>query len=142
MTRSANRRRAIYEFYREQLEPLEDEGLLGFPGDARGMRRATTICFTSSCPTEPTRDELMAHLQQQGIHAVFHYVPLHTSPMGQTFGYREGDLPVTEEISGRLLRLPLYHDITEEEQRQVVAQIFAFGRKSRARRVVAGPARP
>ena len=58
----------------------------------------------------------MAHLKQQGIHAVFHYVPLHTSPMGRTFGYREGDLPVTEDLSGRLLRLPLYYDITEEEQ--------------------------
>jgi dTDP-4-amino-4,6-dideoxygalactose transaminase len=56
--------------------------------------------------------------------------------MGKTFGYREGDLPVTEELSGRLLRLPLYYDITEDEQRQVVTQIYAFSRKSRDRREV------
>ena len=49
----------------------------------------------------------MSSLRQDGILAVFHYVPLHTSPMGMTMGYRPGDLPVTEDVSSRLLRLPL-----------------------------------
>ena len=46
--------------------------------------------------------------------------------MGQTFGYSEGDLPVTEDISGRLLRLPMYYDITQEEQASVVEKITSY----------------
>ena len=46
--------------------------------------------------------------------------------MGQTFGYREGDLPVTENLSGRLLRLPFYYEITEEEQLRVVQSVRRF----------------
>ena len=56
-------------------------------------------------PDLEMRDGLIAHLKEQGIMAVFHYVPLHTSPVGQRFGYRVGDLPVTEELSARLVRL-------------------------------------
>jgi dTDP-4-amino-4,6-dideoxygalactose transaminase len=62
--------------------------------------------------------------------AVFHYIPLHSSPMGQKFGYTENDLPVTNDISGRLLRLPLFYDITEEELQFVVAQVEKYVRKS------------
>ena len=54
--------------------------------------------------------------------------------MGQRFGYREGDLPVTEDLSGRLLRLPFYYDISEREQLRVVDEMKTFfferGRKS------------
>ncbi len=107
----------------------------------RGLPRATPTCSTSSCPTGETRDGLMAHLKRQGIHAVFHYVPLHTSPMGQSFGYREGDLPMTEDISRRLLRLPLFYDITEAEQGRVVEQVGAYFAKT-AVAVVPGPAFP
>jgi dTDP-4-amino-4,6-dideoxygalactose transaminase len=49
--------------------------------------------------------------------------------MGRVFGYEEGALPVTEEVSGRLLRLPFYYDLTEEEQSHVVDQVSAFMRR-------------
>jgi dTDP-4-amino-4,6-dideoxygalactose transaminase len=91
-------------------------------------------------PDRATRDGLMTHLNHQGINAVFHYVPLHSSPMGQTFGYREGDLPVTEDVSGRLLRLPLYYEITEAEQEQVVNEITARLRSQRSRPLKVRPA--
>ena len=42
---------------------------------------------------------------------MFHYVPLHTSPMGAEFGYKKGDLPVTEDLAERLVRLPFYHEM-------------------------------
>jgi dTDP-4-amino-4,6-dideoxygalactose transaminase len=77
-------------------------------------------------PTMQIRNALIAHLKAQQIMAVFHYVPLHCSPMGKGFGYEEGDLPVTEDISGRLLRLPFYYDLTQEEQLQIVDQVSAF----------------
>ncbi|MBV8487064.1 MAG: DegT/DnrJ/EryC1/StrS family aminotransferase, partial [Planctomycetaceae bacterium] len=86
-------------------------------------------------PDRKTRDGLLEHLNQNGIHAVFHYIPLHSSPMGQSFGYSEGDFPVTEELSGRLLRLPMYYEITEEEQRQVARQVAEYVQAARVRAV-------
>jgi len=119
------RRRTIYERYFQYLQPLETQGLLRLP-------RIPEVCtsnyhiFYILLSDMQTRDALMASLKQHGIQAVFHYIPLHSSPMGQKFGYREGDLPVTEDLSGRLLRLPLYCDITEEEQVRVVQHITTF----------------
>jgi dTDP-4-amino-4,6-dideoxygalactose transaminase len=113
------RRRKIYEFYREQLAPLEAERLLRLP---RIPENCTTNfhLFYVLLPDLKTRDGLVSHLKQHGIQAVFHYVPLHSSPMGKSMGYVESDLPLTEELSARLLRLPFYHEITEDEQTQVV----------------------
>jgi len=72
------------------------------------------------------REGLISHLERQGILAVFHYLPLHVSDMGRKFGGREGDCPVTENISGRLLRLPFYNRLTEGEQGEVVAAVRSF----------------
>ena len=58
------------------------------------------------------------------IASVFHYLPLHLSPMGQRFG--GGNCPVTEDVSGRLLRLPFYNDIDESQQAEVVDAIKDF----------------
>ena len=74
-------------------------------------------------PDMEIRNVLMAYLKQHNILAVFHFVPLHSSPMGKRFGYANGDLPITEELSGRLLRLPFYYEMTEDEQGYVVKRI-------------------
>ena len=63
-------------------------------------------------------------LKERGIMAIFHYVPLHTAPMGKKLGYKMGDFPITESISARLLRLPLYPDITEAELSYVTGNIY------------------
>ena len=83
--------------------------------------------FYLLAPSLGFRQALMAHLKAQGILSVFHYLPLHLSVMGQRFGGQPGDCPVTEDISDRLLRLPLYNDLTAEEQGRVIAAIQAFG---------------
>ena len=57
---------------------------------------------------------------------MFHYVPLHTSPMGQKMGYGEGDLPVTEDMSERLIRLPCYYELTRDDQDRVIGAIREF----------------
>lgn len=134
----SRRRHEIYRFYCEHLEPLAAEGLLRLPYVPEDCTSNNHL-FYILLPDRATRDGMMAQLQQQGIHAVFHYVPLHSSPMGRTFGYREGDLPVTEELSGRLLRLPMYYEITEQEQLRVVGCVRLFLEKSRARRESAEP---
>ncbi len=124
------RRRAIYGFYRSHLESLENDGLLRMPRAPESTAGNYHLFYILLSDGE-TRDALMAHLKRHGILAVFHYVPLHSSPKGQTFGYRRGQLPVTEDLSARLLRLPFYYDITEDEQRQVVDQIRRFLRRRR-----------
>lgn len=72
------------------------------------------------------RSNLIAHLKARGILGVFHYLPLHLSDMGRRFGGKEGDCPVTEEMSDRLLRLPFYNGLTEAEQATVVEAIIEF----------------
>jgi len=68
----------------------------------------------------------MDYLKSKGILAVFHYPPLHLSEVGRSMGYTDGQLPVTESMSSRLLRLPFYHDMTYEEQAEVVNAIMTF----------------
>lgn len=77
-------------------------------------------------PTAESRDGLIAHLKSRSILSVFHYVPLHLSPMGLRFGGREGDCPVTESVSSRLLRLPFYTSFSEEDQERVIDAVLEF----------------
>lgn len=115
----ARRRRDIYHLYRERLQPLQAQGLLRLPVIPEECT-GNWHMFYLLLPDAPTRDGLLDHLRGEGIHAVFHYVPLHTSPMGRTFGYTPGDLPVTEDLSARLARLPMYYEITRQDQNSVV----------------------
>jgi dTDP-4-amino-4,6-dideoxygalactose transaminase len=119
------RRRKIYEFYQQELEALEAKGLLRLPRTPANCT-SNYHMFYILLPDQQTRNDLMASFKQNGILAVFHYIPLHTSPIGRRFGYREGDLPITEELSGRLLRLPFYYEMTEEEQLRVIRQLTTF----------------
>jgi len=121
----AARRRAIYEIYRHHLQPLEEKGLLRLPRIPEDCASNYHLFYILLNDME-ARTALMAHLKQNGMQAVFHYIPLHSSPMGKKFGYRANDLPITEELSGRLLRLPFYCDVTEEEQLRVVQHIANF----------------
>ena len=82
-----------------------------------------------------TRDEMMDHLRAQGIQAVFHYIPLHTSPMGRRLGQADVQLPVTNDVAGRLLRLPMYYSLTRDDQQRVVASIADFLRRAASVRV-------
>src|SRR5579872_1004127 len=125
------RRRERYQFYRRNLKPLESEGFLRLPRIPEECESNSHL-FWIVLPDTQTRDALLAHLKSHGILAVFHYVPLHSSPMGLKFGYSAGDLPVTEDLSQRLLRLPLFYDITEEQQREVVGRVSQFLRKRNA----------
>jgi len=113
------RRREVYEFYRENLAPLEERELLSMPNIPAECQANYHIFYVLLEDVE-TRDGLMAHLKQNDISAVFHYIPLHSSEMGKKFGYEAEDLPLTEDLSARLLRLPLYPDLTRDEQTRVV----------------------
>jgi dTDP-4-amino-4,6-dideoxygalactose transaminase len=77
-------------------------------------------------PTLDMRQALIEHLKSQGILSVFHYMPLHLSVMGQRFGGKPGDCPVTERVSDQLLRLPLFNNFTDEEQTRVIEALYSF----------------
>jgi dTDP-4-amino-4,6-dideoxygalactose transaminase len=70
-------------------------------------------------PDKDARAQFIASLGSSGILAVSHYVPLHLSAMGRRYGYDDGDLPVTERISGQVVRLPFYTSMTADEQHKV-----------------------
>jgi len=123
----SDRRREIYQFYRRHLKPLEAEGLLQLPYTPEDCA-ANYHMFYVLVKDGPTRNALMEHLHRQGICAVFHYVPLHSSPMGRRLGGNARELPVTDSASARLVRLPFYFTITQDEQAEVVRQIAAFFR--------------
>jgi dTDP-4-amino-4,6-dideoxygalactose transaminase len=139
----SERRRRLDSYYRAALRSLEAEDLALLPHVPEDCASNCHL-FYLLLPTPDVRDGLLAHLRQHNIMAVFHYVPLHTSPVGRSFGYRDGDLPITEDVSGRLLRLPFYHDMTEAEQGRVVEQVSAFLRRhdvvaGRRQRAIIGP---
>jgi dTDP-4-amino-4,6-dideoxygalactose transaminase len=77
-------------------------------------------------PDLDARERMIAHLTRRGVNAVAHYQPLHLSKMGLARGGRPGACPVSESISDRLLRLPLYYGLTDEDQSYVIAAIQAF----------------
>ena len=77
-------------------------------------------------PDLAARTRLIEHLKARGILAVFHYLPLHDSDMGRSFGGKRGDCPVTEDVSDRLLRLPMFQALTDAEQDEVIETVRAF----------------
>lgn len=77
-------------------------------------------------PDLVARDAFIKHLRKHDIVSVFHYLPLHLSAMGRTFGGQTGDCPVTEEISDRLVRLPLYNDLAPQDQQRVISATMEF----------------
>ena len=120
-----SRRRRIHEVYASLLRPLEARGLLSLPVIPPGCEPNYHIFFVI-LNSLSERTKLIEHLKAHGILAVFHYVPLHTSQMGQSMGYREGMLPVTEQLSDRLLRLPVYYEMEEGDVAFVAKAIVQF----------------
>jgi dTDP-4-amino-4,6-dideoxygalactose transaminase len=77
-------------------------------------------------PSFEVRTRFIAYMKEQNIMCVFHYLPLHLSDMGVKFGGKAGDCPVTEDISDRLVRLPLFYNMTEDELERVVRAVLTF----------------
>jgi dTDP-4-amino-4,6-dideoxygalactose transaminase len=73
------------------------------------------------------RTEVIAQLKEQGVNAVFHYVPLHSSPAGKKYGRTSGELRHTDNLSDRLLRLPLWVGMDEAQDRVIVQLQKAIG---------------
>jgi dTDP-4-amino-4,6-dideoxygalactose transaminase len=77
-------------------------------------------------PSLATRQAFIGHMKARGITTPFHYVPLHSSPMGMRLGGKLGDCPVTERISEQLVRLPLFNTMSDEELETVISAAREF----------------
>jgi dTDP-4-amino-4,6-dideoxygalactose transaminase len=119
-----SRRRSLYDLYRQQLKPLAAQGDIVIPGV--GGAETNGHIFWLLLRDEPTRASLIRHLATDNINAVFHYVPLHSAPAGRRFGRASGDLAVTDSVSSRLLRLPLYLDLSNDDVTRITTAIGTF----------------
>ncbi len=118
-------RRRVWEYYAAHLADWAREHGVQLPTVPAHCEQAYHM-FYLLLPSLALRQGLIAHLKEQGILSVFHYLPLHLSDMGRQFGGQVGDCPVTEDLSDRLLRLPFYNSLTEADQAAVVAAIQTF----------------
>jgi dTDP-4-amino-4,6-dideoxygalactose transaminase len=119
------RRREIWMTYRDNLaEWAVNVGavLPRIPAD----REQSYHMFYLLLPSLEMRSQLIEHLKQRSILAVFHYGPLHVSRMGRRFGGVYGQCPVTEDVAERLLRLPFYTSFESDEQAEVIDVITGF----------------
>ena len=116
--RISRERMAIWQRYHERLAPLEQRGLLRrpiVPADCQHNGHLYYVLLSSVFDRQSVLNELKAN----GIHAVFHYVPLHSSPAGLRFGRAHGELPLTTLLSQRLIRLPMWIGLSENQQQRV-----------------------
>ncbi len=118
-------RRLIWDRYRAGLTDWAAENGVRLPIIPADCDQSYHM-FYMLLPTLEDRQALIDHLGRRGILAVFHYVPLHLSPMGMKLGGKAGDCPVAESISDRLIRLPLYFDLSEQDQEQVIEALREF----------------
>lgn len=119
------KRMNIWNYYHENLKELEAKKFFKrqfIPKDCKHNAHMYYIILND----KETKNALEKHFKENGIQANSHYYPLHLSPMGKTYGYKEGDLPLTEDYSLRLLRLPLYADLTQKEIEKVCSTLKEF----------------
>jgi dTDP-4-amino-4,6-dideoxygalactose transaminase len=117
------KRRKIWHYYAASLESWAVRYGVRLPIVPPHCEQ-TYHMFYILLPSMAQRQALIDRLRSERILSVFHYQPLHLSAMGQRFGGRPGDCPVTEDVSQRLLRLPFFNELSEKEQARVVKVII------------------
>lgn len=120
-------RLARWEQYYRLLSPLAAEGRIELPVIPKDCVHNAHMFYIKTRDLEE-RQALIQALKEQGILAVFHYIPLHSSPAGKKFGRFHGEDRYTTRESERLLRLPMYYSLTEENVNDVVSVIEEFYR--------------
>jgi len=119
------RRRNIWQSYDSRLKDWAKQHGVALPNVPPHCEHPYHM-FYIVMPSYEDRRRMIAHLKSRGIHAVFHYLPLHLSQMGLRMGAKQRDCPVTQDISDRLLRLPFYNKLTETEQQTIIEAILDF----------------
>jgi dTDP-4-amino-4,6-dideoxygalactose transaminase len=119
------KRKRVFEFYQENLAgwaAANGVRLPVVPEDCEQPYHMFYLLF----PSLEERQSFIGHMRSKGIQTSFHYLPLHLSDMGRTWGYREGDCPVTEKLSDCLVRLPFFNELTQDQLEEVAETVQAF----------------
>ena len=119
-----SRRHRIWSTYADSLRDWADRHGVQLPHPVEGSTHAAHL-FHLLLPTAEVRHRFLDHMRDQQVGSSFHYVPLHSTPLAQRLGHT-GELPVTDSVSARLARLPLYPDLTDAELERVLDVVTAF----------------
>jgi dTDP-4-amino-4,6-dideoxygalactose transaminase len=119
------KRKSIWDTYYQELDNWAEQNDVRLPIVPEYCDQAYHM-FYLLLPSLEIRQRLISHLKSNGILSVFHYLPLHLSEMGRKYGGEVGDCPVTEYVSDRLLRLPFYNSLAENDQEFVIQKIKEF----------------
>ncbi len=118
------RRLSLWDRYHRLLQPLAEAGRIELPTVPDGCGHNGHI-YRVMAPSRSSRDALIESLNGAGVGAAFHYIPLHSSAAGKRYGRAHGPLVHSEDCAGRILRLPLFPSLTEEQQDQVCSALAA-----------------
>lgn len=119
------KRMFVWNSYAEELKDLEKEGKLVLPVLPDYVEHNAHM-FNIILPTAKIRSDLVYKLKEKDVYAYICYVPLHSSPVGIKLGYKPETCPVTEDYGERVLRLPLYADMTKDDVAKVIELIHEF----------------
>ncbi len=119
------RRLEIWMKYHEAFVDLELQGKVRRPIIPEGCQHNAHMYYLL-LPDSDLRNRLIAYLKDRGVQAVFHYVPLHNSPAGLKYSRSHGDLSSTSEMSGRLVRLPLWVELSSSDISRVIDSVKLF----------------
>lgn len=122
------KRISVWQKYYKAFEALETQGYIRRPIIPKGCTNNGHMFYLLLNDLQ-TRTEFIAHLKNHNIYAPFHYIPLHSAPAGENYCKTNGDLIVTDKVSDTLVRLPMFYDITNEEQEKVITTILDFWRR-------------
>jgi dTDP-4-amino-4,6-dideoxygalactose transaminase len=121
-------RLAAWQRYHEMLAPLEQQGLFRRPIVPTDCQHNGHLYYILLAP-EIDRQAVLDELKRKKIGALFHYIPLHSSPAGMRFGRAHGDLSLTASLSQRLIRLPMWFGLSETQQQRVFDVLSVFLRR-------------
>lgn len=124
------KRHTIWKQYKDGLSILKEEGYIELPYIPAECKHNAHMFYIKTKNLEE-RTRLIAYLKENGIQAVFHYVPLHTSPAGKRYGRFHGEDRYTTKESERLVRLPMHYALEEEKVSYIIQMINDFYRKTR-----------
>ena len=120
-----NDRLVSWNAYRDAFAPLEQAGKVELPALPEGCVHNAHMFWLKLHDLEE-RTAFIQHLKDNGVLAVFHYIPLHSAPAGLKFGVFSGEDVYTTRESERLVRLPLYYGLTEEDRNTVIRTVLSF----------------
>ena len=120
-----NWRLGIWNQYKEELTVLQEKGVIELPTVPKDCVHNAHMFYIKAKDSEE-RTELETFLKENGIWAVFHYIPLHSAPAGKKYGRFHGEDVYTTKESERLLRLPLYYGLKAEEVSYICEKVKEF----------------